>query len=100
MLVSCLKRFPVLAVNDEYEINGSGVNLRDYVIRSLYFFLDVGFDEDASQACRGYTAENLAVIRHIGLNLLSRDKKARSVSKPYDSRLDGITTILRLSLRL
>ncbi|MDZ4785587.1 MAG: ISAs1 family transposase, partial [bacterium] len=32
---------------------------------------------DAFQACRGYTAENLAVIRHIGLNLLSRDKKSK-----------------------
>ncbi|MCY7333094.1 MAG: ISAs1 family transposase, partial [Leptolyngbyaceae cyanobacterium CAN_BIN12] len=43
----------------------------------LHWILDVGFDEDASQACRGYTAENLAVIRHIGLNLLSRDKKSK-----------------------
>ncbi|MEI6063988.1 MAG: hypothetical protein WCQ26_05305, partial [Pseudanabaena sp. ELA748] len=33
--------------------------------------------EDASQCCRGYSAENLAVIRHIGLNLLSRDKKSK-----------------------
>lgn len=43
----------------------------------LHWILDVGFDEDVSQACRGYTAENLAVIRHIGLNLLSRDKKSK-----------------------
>jgi predicted transposase YbfD/YdcC len=39
----------------------------------LHWILDVGFKEDASQCCRGYSAENLAVIRHIGLNLLSRD---------------------------
>ncbi|MCA2775441.1 MAG: ISAs1 family transposase, partial [Microcystis sp. M135S2] len=30
-----------------------------------------------AQCCRGYSAENLAVIRHIGLNLLSRDKKTK-----------------------
>ena len=43
----------------------------------LHWILDVGFKEDASQCCRGYSAENLAVIRHIGLNLLSRDKKTK-----------------------
>ncbi|MFN7789563.1 MAG: ISAs1 family transposase, partial [Pseudanabaena sp.] len=43
----------------------------------LHWILDVGFKEDAAQCCRGYSAENLAVIRHIGLNLLSRDKKTK-----------------------
>jgi predicted transposase YbfD/YdcC len=43
----------------------------------LHWVLDVGFREDASRSCRGYSAENLAVIRHIGLNLLSRDKKTK-----------------------
>ena len=33
--------------------------------------------EDTSQCFRGYSAENLAVIRHVGLNLLSRDKKTK-----------------------
>jgi hypothetical protein len=56
------------------------------------WILDVGLNEDASKSCRGYSAENLAVIRHIGLNLLSRDKKIRSLSKPNDSRL-AITTM-------
>ena len=27
--------------------------------------------------CSGSSAENLAVIRHVGLNLLSRDKKSQ-----------------------
>jgi hypothetical protein len=31
---------------------------------------NVGFSEDAAQSCSGYSAENLAVIRHIGINLL------------------------------
>jgi hypothetical protein len=43
----------------------------------LHWVLDVGFNEDASQCCRGYSAENLAVIRLIGLNLLSKDKKTK-----------------------
>ena len=33
----------------------------------LHWILDVGFAEDAAQSCAGYAAENLAVIRHIGI---------------------------------
>ena len=39
--------------------------------------LDMGFGEDKSQSCVGYCGENLAVIRHLGLNLLSRDRSSR-----------------------
>jgi hypothetical protein len=35
--------------------------------------------EDAAQSCSGYSAENLAVIRHVGINLRSRDKKTIGV---------------------
>jgi hypothetical protein len=38
-----------------------------------------GFGEDAAQSCSGYSAENLAVIRHVGINLRSRDKKTIGV---------------------
>lgn len=40
----------------------------------LHWMLDVGFREDQSRACLGHSAENMAVIRHIALNLLSHDK--------------------------
>ncbi len=33
--------------------------------------------EDKSQNYQGYSAENLAGIRHLGINLLSRDKKSQ-----------------------
>ncbi|ELS30468.1 hypothetical protein Pse7429DRAFT_4625 [Pseudanabaena biceps PCC 7429] len=46
-------------------------------INCIGFFVCWVLYEDASQGCRGYTAENLAVIRHVGLNLLSRDKKTK-----------------------
>ncbi|MGL5833686.1 MAG: ISAs1 family transposase [Waterburya sp.] len=42
----------------------------------LHWVLDVSFQEDAWRGCQGHSAENLAVIRHIGLNLLSQDKTA------------------------
>lgn len=43
----------------------------------LHWVLDVGFREDQSRATQGHCAENLAVIRHLALNLLSQEKSAK-----------------------
>ena len=43
----------------------------------LHWVLDVGFREDQSRVTQGYCAENLAVIRHLALNLLSQEKSAK-----------------------
>ena len=37
----------------------------------------MGFDEDGRRGCDGYSAENLAVIRHMGVNLLSQEKTVK-----------------------
>ena len=43
----------------------------------LHWILDVGFREDQSRTTQGYSAENLAVIRHLAVNLLSQEKSAK-----------------------
>lgn len=43
----------------------------------LHWILDVGFREDDSRATQGYSAENLAVIRHLAVNLLTQEKTAK-----------------------
>jgi predicted transposase YbfD/YdcC len=43
----------------------------------LHWILDVGFREDDSSATQGYSAENLAVIRHLAVNLLTQEKTAK-----------------------
>ncbi len=44
------------------------------VENTMHWSLDVSFNEDQSRVRTGYAAENLAVVRHIALNVLKQDK--------------------------
>jgi predicted transposase YbfD/YdcC len=43
----------------------------------LHWILDVAFREDQARSTCGYSGENLAVIRHIALNVLTQEKSAK-----------------------
>ena len=43
----------------------------------LHWCLDIGFREDANQVREAVSAENLATIRHIGINLLKQEKSSK-----------------------
>ena len=40
-------------------------------------FLDLSFQEDTIQGCEGYSAENLAIVRHLAVNLLTHENTAK-----------------------
>ena len=44
---------------------------------SVQWVLDIAFREDESRARVGHSAQNLAVLRHIALNLLREEKTAK-----------------------
>ena len=44
---------------------------------NLHWVLDVAFDEDSNRARKGHSAANLAIIRHIALNLIKREKTSK-----------------------
>jgi hypothetical protein len=43
----------------------------------LHWILDVAFQEDKARSTNGYSGENLAVIRHLAVNLLTQEKSAK-----------------------
>jgi len=43
----------------------------------VHWVLDIAFDEDRSRVRKGYGAENLAILRHIALNLLKQENSSR-----------------------
>ena len=44
---------------------------------NLHWVLDVAFDEDSNRTRKGNSAANLAVTRHIALNLIKAEKTAK-----------------------
>ncbi len=47
------------------------------VENNLHWVLDMAFDEDSNRTRQGYSASNLAVIRHIALNLIKNEKSSK-----------------------
>ena len=61
----------------------------------LHWILDVDFNEDSSRIRKDNAPENLAVIRHIALNLLKQDKISKSSIKGKRKRAGWDNNYLR-----
>ena len=75
--VSIEQRYYILSIPSDVHRFAAAVRSHWSIENQLHWILDVGFAEDAAQSCAGYAAENLAVIRHVGINLLSTDKESK-----------------------
>jgi len=56
---------------------GRAVRSHWAVENNLHWVLDVAFDEDSNRTRSGHSAANLAVIRHIALNLIKNEKSSK-----------------------
>ena len=75
--VSIEQRYYILSLESDVQRFAAAVRSHWSIENQLHWILDVGFAEDTAQSCSGHSAENLAVIRHISINLLSRDKESK-----------------------
>ena len=71
------QRYYILSIESDVKGFAEAVRHHWSIENQLHWVLDVGFQEDSSKGCQGHSAENLAVMRHIGVNLLSQEKTAK-----------------------
>ncbi len=64
---------------DAIDLERSGKAVWSYwsVEKNLHWVLDIAFDEDRNRARKGNSAANLALIRHITLNLIKNEKSSK-----------------------
>ena len=65
---------------------------------SLHWVLDVSFREDDCRVRKGYAPENLALIRHLALNLLKNDKSLKVGVKAKRKRAGWDNDYLRKTI--
>jgi predicted transposase YbfD/YdcC len=71
------RRYYILSIPPDATRFAEAVRSHWGIENQLHWILDVGFREDSSRGCQGHSAENLAVIRHLAVNLLSQEKTAK-----------------------
>ena len=71
------RRFFISSLAADAEQIGAAVRGHWAIENQLHWSLDVCFNEDACRTRAGAAAENLAVARHIGLNLLKQEKTCK-----------------------
>ncbi len=71
------RRFFISSLTADAEQIGAAVRGHWAIENQLHWSLDVSFNEDACRSRSGNAAENLAVVRHIGLNLLKQEKTCK-----------------------
>ena len=68
------KRFFITSLDEDVDAFMRAVRKHWDIEINLHWSLDVSFNEDLSRVRIGHAAENLAVVRHIALNLLKQEK--------------------------
>ena len=68
------RRYYITSLASNAEQLASSARAHWGVENGLHWCLDVGFREDDCRVRQGYASENFAVIRHIAMNLLKKEK--------------------------
>ena len=71
------RRYYIESIPADAKLFASSVRGHWGVENKLHWSLDVGFREDDCRVRQGYAAENFAVVRHIVVNLLKKEKSCK-----------------------
>ena len=67
-------RYFIMSRTNDVHTFGYAVRTHWSIEHNLHWVLDVAFGEDASRIHKGYAPQNMAVMRHMALNLLQHDQ--------------------------
>ena len=70
-------RFFIASLDGEAEQALGAVRTHWEIENCVHWVLDIAFREDESRVRKGDGAQNMAVLRHIALNLLKQEKTAK-----------------------
>ncbi len=71
------RRYYISSLKDDAKCFADAVRRHWEIENSLHWVLDVAFREDDCRKRNAYAAENFAIIRHIALNLLRKEKSLK-----------------------
>jgi predicted transposase YbfD/YdcC len=71
------QRYYLMSIESDAQGFAQAVRSHWGIENQLHWVLDVGFQEDSLKGCLGYSAENLAVVRHLAVNLLTHETTAK-----------------------
>jgi predicted transposase YbfD/YdcC len=71
------QRYYLMSIESDGQRFAQAVRSHWGIENQLHWVLDVGFQEDSLKGCLGYSAENLAVVRHLAVNLLTHETTAK-----------------------
>ena len=75
------RRYYLLSLDGGVKRFAQGVRNHWKIENQLHSCLDVAFDEDDSRIRTGHAPENMALIRHIALNLLGKETSVKAGKK-------------------
>jgi predicted transposase YbfD/YdcC len=76
----------ITTVQKKYYITSTSADIQTFagatrkhwgIENSLHWCLDVGFREDECRIRKGNASENMAIVRHIALNMLKRESSSK-----------------------